>query len=1312
MQVFGLAEKFITVMKIRTGRLILLVLISFSLVCNDLLASSFLARRPGYGITTGHEFDQLERETTSKKSKKVTVVAPPREISTAGKAPAPAPRRQIVVVQPPAEITAVASSTRRPPAAGKIAVVPPPAPIPANKSAVKPVSSPSVVQAPPLRINESKKVNPPKNQIRGPVLIEPPEPVRTATIPSSALPPEILSPVRVPPKAIDPGTHPPLIPPPRRQPAPVIVSPPDPVTITANKPAAQSPKAAGPIVVSAPQPILPRADHSSADSVAAPTGRQTLPAAVPAKTPGVAPVSVKAPASTTDLRSLPRQQKPVTVSPISGPNVIPAPAEMSADMISQHKIIDRKPAEAPVVSQKDSTKLPASTKSVQSSADDVVKSAGEVLPAGEKNTFGVNVNTSSTGRGSAIYGLSSFDSGLHVEATTGLQSLVIEPGKTFSIGFRITNLSGKAGNFTEEFNMPPGFELTFPPAEFRLEPMESYNSIVMVSVPPFLTAGEHQFSYNVFDRDNQAVRGDLSFRFQILEVVDLQFVVEDQPGSVIDGESFIIKGKLVNRSNATLSVDISMEKGPGFVANITPPLADLSPGGFIDISIEGKTGLDSIMNQAINAILVVTDRSKKGREILLRENIRLNFFSRAESRIDFNNRLPVTATFNVTSEKNDYRYLYELKGKGVLDSRGRRKIDFLVRERTSSSYHGASLNRDEMSLHYSGEIAEVKLGDHNFGVSKLSRYYFGRGVGIDFGSGKRTTFGALNYKRNWTDIPLNGSGFYVQHVVNDRTFFRFNHLSTTSDKYPQSPDEKFSTLTFAYKSLRGSVLSGEVARKWGGELADRRNAAFAVDYSTSFMDMAAFNVSHSDSGVIFAGGLVGNESTSSSLNVRISKDLSANAFYSTTKQNPLIIESGSNAAKTRNLQTSLDYRYNKSGSFALSYFDGKSNDWISSRYQEKENSIMARISQNSRRLNVNYSINRQRWIDQIIGEERWLTTHRLNSSYRSSHNLFISVSAGVSSNSKDSSVMNSGSNNLGLGIDWKVMANLKLQLNCNEIYYNDSSNNIRTTGFNLAYRYFNSIIDFKVKNHRRVSLPQQEPMYYELSLSQQFGVSVSRSCKTGALTGVVNEIVGSQTVPVANLALLMGNMAAITDAKGRFVFADLKPATYSLDLDYRYNRKNKISSSDFPVSIYIAGGRLAVLDVSLEDACSMTGEVIVSSNRIPEESIKFEQLSADHLLAPMPTGFRKITPQNAAGIRIELTNGDKTHYCMSNNMGAFSAARLKRGTWSYRVLPGSVPEGYSIDKEEGYIELVPEQKATLRFTISPIIRTIEMVGGD
>lgn len=136
---------------------------------------------------------------------------------------------------------------------------------------------------------------------------------------------------------------------------------------------------------------------------------------------------------------------------------------------------------------------------------------------------------------------------------------------------------------------------------------------------------------------------------------------------------------------------------------------------------------------------------------------------------------------------------------------------------------------------------------------------------------------------------------------------------------------------------------------------------------------------------------------------------------------------------------------------------------------------------------------------------------------------------------------------------------------------------------------------------------------------------------------------------------------------------------------------------------------MAVLDLILEDACQLTGEVRVASTDIPDGPTRLGQHSTDKLLAPMPSGFRKIEGETLAGMVITILTDEKQYQATSDSSGRFVFYGLTPGQWEYRILKSSIPKGYQIDRLNGVIEVTTATENHLKFNISPIIRTIEMV---
>ncbi|MDN5278684.1 MAG: hypothetical protein PWR01_2649, partial [Clostridiales bacterium] len=521
------------------------------------------------------------------------------------------------------------------------------------------------------------------------------------------------------------------------------------------------------------------------------------------KAPG--PSAIFTPETSADAQKQVSSVK-VIAAPLNAPAIAPALNDEDSLPYPRSDLSPQKPISAPVSIAPVVEAKPAKATEAKPDKPVVETKIAEQESLADDRSKKVEVTSERIDKGSVVYGVNSFDGGLHIEATTDLQSIVVEPGKSFALGFRITNLSGRAGTFIEEFVMPDGFQLTFPPAEFNLEPMESYNSIVMVTASKFLSAGEHRFTYNVFERNDQSVHGSLSFSFNISEMIDLRFIIEEKPNSIIDGESFTIKGKLFNNSNRALTVGLDMTQQKHFRVNFGPKKTVMKPGSFANVVIKGRTGINNRRGTSLTTILTARDLGRKDRRVLLNQAISIGFYAKAKQRIDFKNRLPVVVTARVKSRENEYSTQMEVSSRGYIDNKNQRQIDFLVREKGSKDSPGLTLSRDEARFKYEDQKVRLFVGDGRYGVSRLSKSYLGRGISADYNFDGLTRVGFVDYESRWSSVPLEGKGVYVARQFNRKINLKLSHFVTTGERFDISPEERFTTLSLNFRPNRGSSL--------------------------------------------------------------------------------------------------------------------------------------------------------------------------------------------------------------------------------------------------------------------------------------------------------------------------------------------------------------------------------------------------------------------------------------------------------------------------------------------------------------------------
>ncbi len=210
-------------------------------------------------------------------------------------------------------------------------------------------------------------------------------------------------------------------------------------------------------------------------------------------------------------------------------------------------------------------------------------------------------------------------------------------------------------------------------------------------------------------------------------------------------------------------------------------------------------------------------------------------------------------------------------------------------------------------------------------------------------------------------------------------------------------------------------------------------------------------------------------------------------------------------------------------------------DILGSMFDLKQKSMQIGIAETINGIRLGYIIDRSRKTDQLNGLEDWETRPRLNSSFKTGR-VAVSAFGGFSQFGRNNGHSADDFTDIGLSLAWDIIKNLSFKLNYRETLYETRGS--RSSGdISLTWKMLNlNTLTLTIRNQQNW-LAEEGPTYFELAYSQYLGVPVGYDDSLGALCGVVYDSQASGTFPVANVTLLMNRMAAVTDAKGRFVFA-------------------------------------------------------------------------------------------------------------------------------------------------------------------------------
>lgn len=926
------------------------------------------------------------------------------------------------------------------------------------------------------------------------------------------------------------------------------------------------------------------------------------------------------------------------------------------------------------------------------------------VPVQEK--FQLEVLTSQESSPDGIFAVSFYENGIRLESNSELSGTPVMPGETMTLSLRIVNNTEKSLTFLEELTMPEGFALAFPTGEFSLAAGEEYNSLIMITVPRAVSAGLHKISYEVAAQENPAVRGSLSFNFNIKAQTELRFLLEDKPDSVVGGKDFTVTGKILNKGNVNVKARLFIPGQRHFKGTVSPEHIEIAPGASKDIAINIFPTREATRNQWLHSYLQAESTEDGKTRNLLNQIISMRMFTLAGNSMDFYRRLPVYFVTNAFGDSDKNYTQYELKARGAINASGTRVVDLFVRSNNPEMGYSGWNKRDEARFEYRTPVFRARVGEHNFTISRLTGSIGStKGFGVEFSPSESLKYGFSDFTTRWRNQALSGQNFFFAHRPFQWLELSLNHQISTNQKLLDR-DEVMSTVGVKLKPDSSTTIDGEFGRSSGSGDSGGNDRAYVVNIGRKFKNNVNVRLNRTEIGPDYGGGLMGSDITSAEVSAPLSRSVTTDFSYSTSEQNPSKAVTVTSAAKDRRIFGGVRYRMTRTLDFNLSLTENHRWDKLNFGYDYLEKTWRGGFTEMFRGMRLGYNLERVNRFDHLTGMNNWNTRHRITSFFRGSSKVNFNVYAGISQFGSDGAALPADYDEIGVSFLYRLLDNLSFNLQYTETFYDGPAKNRSRINMLLAYKFADtSSLELRIRNDFDWWLAEG-PTYYELIYSKYLGLAVGRDETLGGLRGMVFERVGSETVPLANVTLLMETMAAVSDSQGRFLFAYVKPGMYNLNLDRRSTGIEKIAVMKMPVEVEIKGGALSRLDIEVMNGANFSGTFVSAATQEPASV----DLQGDAIF--MPSSSKSLEPEQLANILVEIVSiNDETqiHRRLTNTIGAFSFVGLTPGKYRYKAYAMSMPEGYQIDSPEGEIELLGNVANTLDFTVSPRIRKIQMM---
>jgi hypothetical protein len=214
---------------------------------------------------------------------------------------------------------------------------------------------------------------------------------------------------------------------------------------------------------------------------------------------------------------------------------------------------------------------------------------------------------------------------------------------------------------------------------------------------------------------------------------------------------------------------------------------------------------------------------------------------------------------------------------------------------------------------------------------------------------------------------------------------------------------------------------------------------------------------------------------------------------------------------------------------------------------------------------------------------------------------------------------------------------------------------------------------------------------YALEYQIPIGVPIKRITAVGQVRGSIRD---EQGRGIANVLINIGENAALSDIKGSFFFASLKPGTEYLSVDKASIGFDRITDQPMPMELLVKGGEETKVALRITRSVTIAGDVILFDTK--------EKGILDTSTAITEIGGK-------SGVFLEISSSTETHRRVSDNKGKFLFNDLRPGQWTLKVVGGDIPEYHTIYSDSIRIILLPGERKDVTIQIRPRKRIIKML---
>ena len=859
----------------------------------------------------------------------------------------------------------------------------------------------------------------------------------------------------------------------------------------------------------------------------------------------------------------------------------------------------------------------------------------------------------------------------------------ILPGMSTSIPFTLENNSDE--NRTYEISVTtssPSITPILAKGEFQIAAHEASVYLVPLRIATETSQGNYSVTLNITDRNN-GISFTKTSKITVSGNRNISLTPLNSPEFVRAGE--MIWASFLLKNNGNITEDIHLESKNAILDNDTSLV--LEPNESKIITIHKVTNPELSQNEFQNLNLSVY--SKGNLKEVQNVYVSTQIISVKPSENDIFHRLPVAVSLSFIGMQNmgvyNDGFQGEIYGKGTLDKDNKNQIEF-----RSVTHNPVDLNTftqyEEYFVNYKRDKFFIHLGDKTYSSSYLTEFArYGRGAEIRYDFNKFSLGGFYNHPRFFRDIK-DEFNLYSSFKIQKESEISVGYLYKTPRKeeirYGDLRLDSDAHLPYAkgkFKISRNINVSGELAysttKKTDGTAYMLQADAIFEKFNGSLMYVKASPE--------FAGYFTNTNTFNGNVSYKISRKLSAFVNYTQDVKNFQRDTLFLAAPYRQYLQYGVQYKYRSNGSVIVNSGYQKYQDRLEPKqFDYYERFFKVSIDQQVGMFQVNIE-------GQFGKTDNYLTGFSGNSSFYSANLSFQKFRTYF--------------NVFG---SYAISSRYQLQ-NQKQLYYGARIYSRFSDKTSLSIFYQNNYMPeeyFKDRNLFELLFHQQLFPGNEIDLSGRYSlqrgeigdkdfifsmrytwrpnVPVQKTAEYISLSGNISNLGIKKT---EGIRLMLGSYLSVTDQEGNYLFKNVIPGNYFLEIDRSTTEINDIPTLTIPAALSLSN-KENIFNFGLTTAANVQGHI-----QFVETEDK-DQTGLTELLA-------KKEKKKKESIIIEAMGKDQTYRKICFIGEDFDFTYLRPGDWTVKVYRNGLDKRYKVSNDKFQFTLNPSETKKLNIHI-------------